>query len=645
MNRRSTAHRLRLGIGCITALAVALVGVAVLSLRQMERRFDEVAQDALPVLVQLERVSADAFSLSGPVAALLSNPAGPDTQAEIDEIADRSASLSARISSGQEPLDGAMDALSQRVERLMPHITALQGHDRARRAAEASVPAVFRSTAAGLQEIREALVLAQNSALAAPDRGADERSLLPRLTKTIAELQGLTTALDALERAESVAVYDRALALLQVRSAEFFASLSRIEPLVDTGAFAPTLRAFHSMIRAPEGLDLKRAALAATSEIRASAERLMADARSISDTISGLVRAQQARVERVRSDAVAANARAVVILAVSAALAAALAAAVIYFVVERQLAQRLARLETQAQALRDGDLAPVVPLDGDDDIAALSRAVEGLREMTSMRLDLERGLRDATEEAETLARSKSEFLSMMSHEVRTPLNAIIGIFELIENAEVPERQKTRARHGREVAEGLFELLSKVLDASRLEARRLEARMAETSLPDLVETLDVALGGAARKSGNAVWTRIELDPDLPETLVTDPARLRQVMINLIDNAVRFTPEGDVVLSLRRGSLDGAPSVIFSVQDSGIGIDPADHTRIFEQFRQVDGSMSRAVGGSGLGLAITRKLVDLLGGRITLVSALGEGASFSVEIPLEPRQASALEHRAA
>lgn len=335
--------------------------------------------------------------------------------------------------------------------------------------------------------------------------------------------------------------------------------------------------------------------------------------------------------------------RAVLGNVLAGSLVIAMLAALLGAAVSSRWAKPIQELASLANRVRDGDYQVEAPGERRDELGILERAFNGMAASVRKSVELEKEKQDA----EAANAAKSEFLANMSHELRTPLTAILGFSEtLLDEDTTPAEQRDAVETVQRNGEHLLQIINDILDLSKIEAGKLDVTRMQCSPLELLR--DVRQLMQVRADAKSLKLSLEFDGPIPETIESDPLRLKQILVNLVGNAIKFTETGDV--TMRAGVLDESHPARFFVDvlDTGIGMTAAQQMRLFEAFSQVDGSMTRRFGGTGLGLRISRRLAEMLGGTVEVDSRQGQGSRFRVTIDpgtlgdvsmIDARQASA------
>ncbi|MFP5239354.1 MAG: response regulator [Acidobacteriota bacterium] len=364
----------------------------------------------------------------------------------------------------------------------------------------------------------------------------------------------------------------------------------------------------------------------------------------ISEDLKALVTSE---VNRTRAHIDAVSRSATAIIAVTALLGL-VCTLLIAWVVNASVTRKLVALTDSAAALRSGNLDVRVEVESGDEFGELADTFNSMAtEMSGLVGDLEtkvsqrtgelakakdeleeavRGLRAANLAAESATRIKSEFLANMSHEIRTPMNAILGFSSLGLDSDEPSRLRDYLKKINSSARSLLAIVNDILDFSKIEAGKLNMERVPFALDDVLADVSNVLGARAGERGIELIMR--KGPDVPTSLTGDPLRLGQVLLNLVGNALKFTEQGEVEIRIAADSLqDGKAVLRFSVRDTGVGMTRGQLDNLFKPFSQADGSITRKYGGTGLGLAICKRLVDFMGGQLTVESEYGAGSTFT------------------
>ncbi len=606
--------------------------IAVSTMQKAESAFSPILSDTIPRLVQIERLGLPAFEAATIASRIIATPTGDAVLSQIAELSDQVDAISR---SAKSPVFADLSVV-ERMQIAVALVSDMENAAKSNRTlfpkAQKKILDLFSETQLLRERIARDLIITMKSVHSNEFSSETPLEDLNILTGLIGELIEIQTALEHLTDFETTEEIKKEEGYIKIHISDLFLKISRVNNTENKDEYAAIARqSFFGFLNG----DTLRDALKvgnARAELVVAATDLVELLNSLKFEMVSASETQRSAAMRTTENVSREFGRARTMI-LFASLATILSILVVVFVaIEYRIVRRLRILDHQMATLAVGDFTPQPQVAGGDELAKLSKAVEELRVANQSQKVTEDNLRDATERAQQASKLKSDFLSMMSHEIRTPLNAIMGIFELIESAPDHKRNQIRAHHGRSAAEGMFAMLTKVLDAARIEAGQTQVIKENVELENLRSYVEGVLEGAISKSNADIEGTVLFDCSLPKTFWTDEGFVQQILTNLLDNAVRFTDSGTVSVRGYSYVKEEQHRIVFEVEDTGIGISHGDAEIIFDQFHQVDGSITRKKGGSGLGLAITKQLTEQLGGTIHVVDTTGKGTKFLVEFPL-------------
>ncbi|MGQ9371170.1 response regulator [Azospirillum sp. ST 5-10] len=605
----------RVGIGLLVMAGVLLgvSGTALYDLGQFRQALSTLATASLPRITSGAVLTGDLQQLLSQITRLGAAASHPERRVVLAELTTK---LDAVIrtagelagTAGGETLPGVLRTLALTVQDL-------DGLVARRIDAAAQVDAALDATRT-LSEDAGALVAETLPGLP-PDRMESLTAWTSEVNRLLSDAIHAGTSryqrdvrrIERAARATLSALPERYQALTPARRDRFAALNGRLETvLLGPEGLLPTLAERQTAIARSRAL---------THQALVMVEEVVKLSRSLFDRVNAAAADEAAAL----SETVARQNRVLVGLAALGFLA----ALGVHLYLRRFLTSRLVRLNEAVLDRVDGRETPL-PEGGGDEIATISRSIRHFLDEIARR---QREVEEARRRAEEASRAKGEFLANMSHEIRTPMNAILGLSHLALRGDLPERPRGYLARIRSSATALLGIVNDVLDFSKIEAGMLSVERTPFELAAVLENVAGVVALRAEEKGLELLFHVAAD--VPPSLVGDPLRLGQVVLNLVNNAVKFTERGEVVVTVRLAARDGDEAVLeIAVRDTGIGMTAEAMERLFQSFAQADSSTTRRYGGTGLGLAISRRLALLMGGDVTAESAPGHGSTFRVTV---------------